>query len=114
MLFAANLDFLFHPGREPVGRDHPSARVPAKKRVVVLWRAEGFGLFKPFHRFGQELVSIMAGAGMALLQPGLALPLTDYARVVGALITIVEPGQNLLCLPDARGVALAKGVGQGE
>ena len=89
-LIAPNLDCLLQPGREAVGLNHSSAGVPTKKRVIVIGRAEGFSLFKPFHGFAQKLVGIMAGTGMALEQPRLGLSLADYARVIGALIGILE------------------------
>ena len=89
-LIAPDFDCFLHPGREPVGHDHPSARVPTKKRVVVVRRAEGLSLFKPFHCLVQILVGIMAGTGMALEQPCLGLSLADYARVISALIGILE------------------------
>ena len=66
------------------------------------------------HRLAQELVSFMAGAGVALMEAGFGTTLGDDSGVIRPLIRILEPGQKFLGLDDAYCIAFAESIGQGQ
>ena len=75
--------------------DRPGARVPAQHGVVVARRPNLFRLFIPAHGLLKPVVRDVAGPFRALLEVGPDSPLTDDARIVGPLVLVLKPRQQL-------------------
>ena len=54
--------FLRLAWNEVVSLNDAHARIPAQNSVVVTRRAKRFGLFKPTHRFSQEVIRLEIGS----------------------------------------------------
>src|SRR6516162_5338435 len=87
-LLQRQLDLLLWPGCDLIGHDHTGTGIPVQERIVVFGRTKRFSFFVPAHRFAQEFVAVMSGAGIAPKQVCLGSTFADDAGVVGPPIRI--------------------------